>query len=548
VKRCPHCGATSETDDRFCEADGTQLVEAPAAAAGPSCPYCSEGKLEADGYCSSCGRRPASSRPTPALVQAGSPLAGGTVVSSLAFDMHLVSAPGGATVLVVLGDAPVIERQADALDRIGGRGVFPRVVECGVDDTHGSYISLALPPSEARPLAEVGATLGMAGALRVVRGMLDAAQTVERLGLAWEPQGGDVFVMPDGSVRVARLRVPRRLLKGEGLDARVVIEGVGSAFVPSPAKDGPPRAFRMFLPHVAVPGEAGNSIADLRGEAAAIEAELGLPKPDGSRLAGVCDPGLRRAHNEDAMAFARGVTQGEPWAVLVLCDGVSSSSHADQASTVAAKTACDALAHFARSGDVAFEAGAAAVATAIRAAHVAVCAQGIEAGPDDPPGTTIVAGLVWRRRLTVGWVGDSRAYWIADNGSELLTTDHSWANEAIARGEVTAEEAMRSPLAHALTRCLGPLEVVDPIDLAGGRRRIQEVDPEVRARDLPGPGWVLLCSDGFWNYFSAAGDVATLVRSAGDRPPPEKVARGLVNEALVRGGHDNTTVLVYEHR
>jgi serine/threonine protein phosphatase PrpC len=263
----------------------------------------------------------------------------------------------------------------------------------------------------------------------------------------------------------------------------------------------------------------------------------------------VCDPGLRRPHNEDALASARGVTRGEPWTVLVVCDGVSSSSHAEQASAVASKTACDALAHFARSGDVAFEAGASAVAAAIRAAHLAVCAQGIDASGGDPPGTTIVAGLVWRRRLTVGWVGDSRAYWVSDHGSELLTHDHSWANEAIARGEVTEVEASLSPLAHALTRCLGPLEVVEPGAPGGApRARIQEIVPDVRARDLPGPGWIVLCSDGFWNYFSHAQEVAALVRGAGPDAGPGRVARRLVNQAILRGGQDNTTVLVHEHR
>jgi serine/threonine protein phosphatase PrpC len=231
-----------------------------------------------------------------------------------------------------------------------------------------------------------------------------------------------------------------------------------------------------------------------------------------------------------------------------VCDGVSSSSHAELASAVAAKTACDALAHFARSGDVAFEGGAAALTTAIKAAHVAVCAQQIDTGGGDPPGTTIVAGLLWRRRLTVGWVGDSRAYWVSDQGAELLTHDHSWANEAVARGEVTELEASLSPLAHALTRCLGPLEIMDPDAPANALPRIQEVQPDVRARDLPGPGWIVLCSDGFWNYFPAAAEVALLVRSLGAGASAPLVARRLVNSALVRGGQDNTTVLVHHHR
>jgi serine/threonine protein phosphatase PrpC len=490
-----------------------------------------------------------SSRPTPPLVTPGSELAGGIVVSAAGTDEYVVRGAGGSTTRVVLGDASDVERQADVLERIGGTSAFPRVAECGVDDTHGSFLAMAAPPADARPLGEVGAQLTLATAVGVVRSLVEASQIVEKLGFAWEPHRDDVHVRPDGTVKVSRVRVPRKLGVGERLDARAVVEAVGPTFVPRPALDGPSRVFRLFLPHVAIPGDGGNSIDDMRRELAFVERDLAPPTDDGLRVAGICDPGLRRAHNEDALSFATGTTNGERWSILVVCDGVSSSTNAGAAAALACKTACDALAHFARSGDVALEPGTMAVAQAIRAAHVAVCAQPLEVAGDDPPGTTIVASLVWRQRLTVGWVGDSRAYWVSESGAELLTHDHSWVNEAVARGEMTEADAMNGPLAHALTRCLGPLEIAD----AGGpgskpTTRIVEVHPEVRGRDLTGPGWVVLCTDGFWNYFSAAADVGALVRAGGTSSSAGRIARRLVNHALARGGQDNTTALVYEHR
>lgn len=551
MKRCPTCGASSTSEDRYCEADGSPLADVaePRAAAGPACPVCGKGTVESDGFCSACGRRAVSSRPTPNAIEAGRALAGGVVLSARGPDEYVVKLPAGGTTIVVLGEGPTIEREADALERIGGSGAFPRVLECAVDDTFGSFLSLAMPPADARPLGDVGPGFDLAQVTALARGLLDAAQTVERLGFAWEPARDDVFVRRDGRVLVCRLRVPRKLGPKERIDARAVLEAVGATFVPSPLVGGPPRAFRLFLPHTSIPGDPGSSLDDVRAELDAIDREAAPPPDDGSHVAGVCDPGLRRPHNEDALASARDQTRGEPWTVLVVCDGVSSSTHAEQASTVAAKTARDALAHFAAVGDVAHEAGSSAVAQAIRAAHIAVCAQDIEHAGGDPPGTTIVVGLLWRRRLTVGWVGDSRAYWVSEHGAELLTHDHSWANEAIARGEVTPAEAALSPLAHALTRCLGPLEVLDPDAPSGAvLRRIQEVIPDVRARDLPGPGWVVLCSDGFWNYFPRAEEVADLVRAAGPDGSPATIARWLVNHALLRGGQDNTTVLVLQHR
>jgi serine/threonine protein phosphatase PrpC len=452
--------------------------------------------------------------------------------------------------LVVVGDAEAIGHEADLIERLGGAGPFPRLVGRGVDRTHGPYLALAPLPGSAVPISQEGPRLTVAAAVALVHGVVDAAHAVEDLGFAWEPMREDVYVTADGTLKLSRLRVPRKLGPGERLDARAVVEAIGSSFCPSPAIEGPSRAFRLLLPHVPLPGDLGSSIDDVRRELAAVERELGPPPDDGQLIAGVCDPGLKRPHNEDAFTFATGTTGGERWTVLVVCDGVSSSTHAERASTAAAKTACDALAHFARVGDVAFEAGAAAVAHAIRSAHVAVCAQGIEADGGDPPGTTIVVGLIWRHRLTVGWVGDSRAYWVSEHGAELLTQDHSWLSEVVASGEVSEAEAMQSPLAHALTRCLGPLELAGGEDPSAGGR-ITEVMPDVRARDLPGPGWVVLCTDGFWNYFPTATQVSQLVRrtaSGTARATPARVARRLVNLALARGGQDNTTALVYEHR
>jgi len=515
------------------------------------CPTCDEGIVENDGFCSSCGRRALSSRPTPPLIPIGSPLAGGVVVACPGGDEYVVRSAGGATTRVVLGEPSIIEREADLLERIGNTEPFPRVAECGVDDTHGSYLAMAAPPVDARPLSEVGAGLTLPTAIGVLRALMDAAQVIEKIGFAWEPQRDDVHVRPDGTIKISRVRLPRKLGQGERLDARTVIEAIGPTFVPTPALEGPSRAFRLLLPHVPIPGDAGNSISDVRRELAAIELDLALAPPtdDGLRIAGVCDPGLRRPHNEDALTFATGTTGGERWSVLVVCDGVSSSAHADRASATASKTACESLEQAARTGAASPDAGKTAVAQAIREAHAAVCAQPADGDREDPAGTTIVVAFVWKRQLTVGWVGDSRAYWVSHDGAEQLTNDHSWAVEAVERGEVSESEAALSPLSHALTRCLGALEAGDrdgPFE-ADGTRRFAEVQPGIRTRELSGRGWVILCSDGFWNYFSKPADVATLVRMGGGSATPARVARRLVNHALARGGQDNVTTLVYMH-
>jgi serine/threonine protein phosphatase PrpC len=137
----------------------------------------------------------------------------------------------------------------------------------------------------------------------------------------------------------------------------------------------------------------------------------------------------------------------------------------------------------------------------------------------------LLAGRVW-----AGGVGDSRAYWLPDHGrAAQLTDDDSLAAEQIAAG-VPRHVAENSPQAHAITRWLG----VDSHD--------QEV--HVTAARVTGPGWLLVCSDGLWNYCSAADDVRALVaRTAADHAGvPAATAAALVAWANAQGGQDNVTV------
>ena len=113
--------------------------------------------------------------------------------------------------------------------------------------------------------------------------------------------------------------------------------------------------------------------------------------------------------------------------------------------------------------------------------------------------------------------------------SRLLTTDDSFAAEQIADG-VPRATAESGPQAHAITRWLG----VDAPDHT----------PRTVSIDLDGPGWVLVCSDGLWNYCSEAQELGALVaatsRSSGADPLP--LAGALVDWANAQGGQDNITV------
>ena len=248
----------------------------------------------------------------------------------------------------------------------------------------------------------------------------------------------------------------------------------------------------------------------------------------------VCDRGVRHTRNEDAVALGAGSEPGSH-AVLVVCDGVSSSTDSDVASLAAARAARDVLAVSSPQGvgtaTTRVAASARALVAAADAANAAVIAH-TTSGPGNPASCTFVAAVVDGPLLVVGWVGDSRAYWVPDAGdAQLLTVDDSFAAEEIAHG-VPRAVAESGPQAHAITRWLG----IDAPDHT----------PRTVSLDLDGPGWVMVCSDGLWNYCSEPHDLAALVATTGraSGPEPLRLAGALVDWANAQGGQDNITVAV----
>jgi serine/threonine protein phosphatase PrpC len=208
---------------------------------------------------------------------------------------------------------------------------------------------------------------------------------------------------------------------------------------------------------------------------------------------GVTDRGKRRAVNADAMALAE---VGE-WTVAVVCDGVSMSPRAERAAQVAAAVGMDALELLLASElpETALEEAAVRAARAVSALAESV---------DAAPACTYVAGIAGPQGLWTCWIGDSRAYWLPDEGPGLALTE----DDAGTHG--------------ALSAWLGA--------------DAEAPAPQVRSYRARVPGVLLLCTDGLSRYLPDAGRLREVVRRGG--------ARALVDYALEAGGHDNVTAVV----
>ncbi|ONI71420.1 serine/threonine protein phosphatase [Kribbella sp. ALI-6-A] len=249
-------------------------------------------------------------------------------------------------------------------------------------------------------------------------------------------------------------------------------------------------------------------------------------------VAAVCDRGIRHSRNEDAVAIAADPEPGSR-ALLVVCDGVSSSLDSDVASLAAARAARDVLVAGQAQG-MGTEASreAAVIARLNAAADAASDAVLANTSPDspNPASCTFVATVLEAGLLVAGVVGDSRAYWFPDNAEAVaLTVDDSWAAELIATG-VPRHEAETGPQGHAITRWLG--------------KDAPDHTPRTTTLRVAGPGWLMACSDGLWNYCSEAAPLADLVRqtAAANGGEPLATASALVDWANAQGGQDNITV------
>ncbi|TDC63029.1 serine/threonine-protein phosphatase [Streptomyces hainanensis] len=256
-----------------------------------------------------------------------------------------------------------------------------------------------------------------------------------------------------------------------------------------------------------------------------VERELG-------GVAAVSDVGLRHHRNEDAFAIdVVTLPDGQPAVVAVVCDGVSSSTRPDEASAAAAETARDFLRGALPHGVSGPQAMHDALLSAGNA--VAALAHGTEPEPGrNSPACTIVSAVTVGPTLTVGWIGDSRAYWVPEEpgaAAARLTEDDSWAAQMVAAGLLTEAEAMADHRAHAITAWLGA--------------DAQEIDPHTASFKPDRPGVVVVCTDGLWNYAETGQQMARLV-SEHARQAPLAAARQLVRHAIDSGGHDNVTVAV----
>jgi protein phosphatase len=139
-------------------------------------------------------------------------------------------------------------------------------------------------------------------------------------------------------------------------------------------------------------------------------------------------------------------------------------------------------------------------------------------------GSTVVVLLACERRCAYLWAGDSRIYLCRGANLTRLTRDHSQVEELKSLGNRVSEAILNHTARNLTTRAIGAADTLD----------LEEETLEVNDGDM-----FLLCSDGLSNEVSEEEIRNALVpgncRHASDT---------LLDMALMRGGHDNISIVV----
>ena len=222
------------------------------------------------------------------------------------------------------------------------------------------------------------------------------------------------------------------------------------------------------------------------------------------------DVGCVRPHNEDSYLVQS--------PLFCVCDGMGGHAAGEVASSIAVETIAKTAPQ---------SADAARLAAAVEAANAAVIEAALNGLGKPGMGCTATCAYIENDTLAIAHVGDSRAYLLHEGTLIRVTRDHSYVEELVDAGEITADEARVHPNRSVITRALGsdPAMYADHFTL-----HIEEGDR------------LILCSDGLSSMIpdSDIENIATQSSTA------QVCVDNLVDAALAAGGHDNVTVVVVD--
>jgi protein phosphatase len=239
--------------------------------------------------------------------------------------------------------------------------------------------------------------------------------------------------------------------------------------------------------------------------------------------------GVERSRNEDALLAMHGKFSGQEampdFGMFVVADGMGGHRSGELASSISVKavarrlTQDTLLAIFDDQGQI--NPLHEVVQSALEEANHSV----VDLVPGG--GTTLTVALLLGDQMTIGHVGDSRAYIFTKNNTTVITRDHSLVKRLEELGQLTEEEVATHPQRNVLYKAIG---------------QGANLEVDVATHPVPKDGYLLLCSDGLWGVVPEQ-SIKDIIWNSDN---PQSACDELVRSANAAGGPDNiTSILVY---
>jgi serine/threonine protein phosphatase PrpC len=239
--------------------------------------------------------------------------------------------------------------------------------------------------------------------------------------------------------------------------------------------------------------------------------------------------GMERDHNEDALFILTGHADGQEampdFGLFMVADGMGGHRSGEVASAISVRTVAkhlttDSILNL-------FDPNGRSEERSLHELIRAALEDANQSVVDQVPGggTTLTAAILIGEQLTIGHVGDSRAYVFDGNGPQVITRDHSLVERLRELGQLTPDEAATHPQRNVLYRAIG---------------QGANLEVDVVSHPVPRGGYILLCSDGLWGVITDEA-IQQIIYSA---PSPQVACEELVRAANAAGGPDNITALL----
>ncbi len=239
------------------------------------------------------------------------------------------------------------------------------------------------------------------------------------------------------------------------------------------------------------------------------------------RYWGLTDPGCVREQNQDTYQIE---VLDKNTLLCIICDGMGGAKSGNVASTLASDVFIQEVK---RSwvADMDAERLDQMLSGAVKLANFTVYDQAQQFEEFTGMGTTLVAVLVHGKQATVVNVGDSRAYWVSQDGIRQITVDHSLVQMMIERGEISPEQAKNYPGKNLITRAIG----TEPV-----------VSCDIFHQKVAKGECLLLCTDGLSNLI----DEQEILFEVAHGQDKQQCCQRLLDIVKKRGAPDNVTSIL----